>query len=503
MARFSSASDPASAGAPGGGPVGAAGRGANDGGVLSITKTFSALRIPAYRLLWVSSLFSTTGMQLQMFARGLLAYQLGGTAGAIGIVSLASAIPQLAFSMVGGTVADRFERRKLMILSQALTAVIAIVVSVMVYTHVMTITYLFMVGLIQGTIMSFSMPARTSFIPEVVGEKELMNAMALNNAGMNVSRIGTPSLAAALVAVSWIDLGGLYTIQSLLNVASLTLLFFLPAIVKGGVKAVDRERLAGGIVAPAAPRRRRGSMAKDLGDGFRYVARSPILLTLLGIGLIPTLLGQSYQQFFPVFAKNVFGDGVHRNAGALGFMGTMSGIGALAGSLTVASLAEYRRRTQIQLAAGVGFGLFLACFAVQSSFGAAVIALVGVGFMSSFLQSLNSTMLVSASDPEYYGRVMSLNMLTFSLMPIGTFIMGFVIDAIGHLHSGPLNLLGVQAAYVGAGVLIVAFMLAVTVFNASYRKLEQDDLKNYARVAGNRMRAGGAAEPAAEPAGGS
>jgi MFS family permease len=466
-------------------------------GGMTVTKTFSALRIPAYRFLWLSMCCSFLGMQMQIFARGLLAYQLGGTASAIGVVSLGFAIPQLLFSLIGGTVADRVERRKLMMISQAGTATVAVTVAVLVETGHMTVPLLFVTGLFQGTVFAFSGPARQAFVPEVVGQDQVMNAIALSNAGMNLSRIAGPSLAGALVAVSWIDLQGLYFLQGLLNVVSLLLLLLLPALSKGQVKAADREAAAdqghavGRRRGGRAPRS--GSVFGDLTNGMRYVWRSPILLTLLMMGLVPTFVGMSYQSYLPVFAKNVFGDGVHRNAAAIGFMGTMSGIGALIGSLAVASLSDYRRRTQIQLAAGLGYGLFLAFFAMQTSFTMAALALVGVGFMSSFFQSLNSTMVMTASDPEYYGRVMSVNMLTFSLMPIGSFVMGYVIDAIGEVALGPLELIGVQMAYVGAGAIITLFVLSVTLLNPSYRRLEQDDIRGFAESTAESLR------PAAEP----
>ncbi len=453
-------------------------------GGISITKTFSAFRIPAYRFLWLSMICSFAGMQMQMFARGLLAYELGGTAGAIGVVSLGFAIPQLVLSLVGGTVADRFDKRKLMMLSQAGTAIVAVAIAVLVASGHMTVLLLFISGLFQGTVFAFGGPARQAFVPEVVGEKEMMNAIALNNAGMNLSRIGGPFLAAALVAVAWIDLQGLYFIQAGLNVISLALLFFLPALARGGLKASDRAPALNGAASVSPHRRpqRSGSVMSELKAGLRYIANSPILLTLIMMGLVPTLVGMSYQNYLPVFAKNVFGDGIHRNAGAIGMMGMMSGIGAFTGSLAVASLSEYRRRTQLQLAAGVGYGLFLMFFAMQGTFAIALAALVGLGFMSSFFQSLNSTMVMTASEPQYYGRVMSVNMLTFSLMPIGAFITGFIIDAIGHVNVGDMELLGVQAAYLGAGAIITVFVLGVTVFNPSYRKLEQNDLAGFARV---------------------
>ena len=116
-----------------------------------LTNTFSAFRIPAYRFVWLSQVSSTSGMQMQMFARGLLAYELGGTAGAIGVVGLGQAIPQGMFSMFGGTIADRFERRRVMMVTQLLNAIVAVLVSVLVRADMMTIPLLFISGVIQGT----------------------------------------------------------------------------------------------------------------------------------------------------------------------------------------------------------------------------------------------------------------------------------------------------------------------------------------------------------------
>jgi MFS family permease len=454
-------------------------------GFLTQSKTFSAFRVPAYRLLWLSQVCWTTGMQMQMFARGLLAYELGGSAASIGLVSLGQAIPQLIFSMVGGTVADRFERRKVLMLGQALSALTAVVVFLMVRADVMTIPYLFAAGLVQGVLMAFIAPARQAFLGEVVGERDLMNAMALNNAALNLSRIGAPSLAGALVAVAWIDLSGLYFIQASVNVFALTLLFFLPLVTRGRVTAADRAELDGDT-APRRPRRKSGPMLKEVAAGFHYIRSSPILMTLLLLGLVPTMLGMAYQQYLPVFAEEVFGNGEDRNAGALGLMGTVAGVGALIGALTVASLTEFKRRTLLQLAAGLGFGGFLTLFALQSQFGLALVCLMGVGFCSNFFSSLNSTMVMMASDPEYYGRVMSVNMLTFSMQAFGTFIIGFVIDAVGGLDLGPLSLLDAQVTFVAIGLLIMSFILAVTVFNPAYRKLEQDDMRSYGQAAPER-----------------
>ncbi len=453
------------------------GMGPDDGEVpnlLQIGKTFSALGIPAYRFLWLSMLASFAGMQMQFLARSVLAYDIGGTAGSIAFVSMGWAVPMLFLSLIGGTVADRMDRRRLMILAQVGTAVLAATTAVMVEMGVMTLVYLFVMGMLQGIIFSFSGPARQAFIPQVVGDKELLNAIALNMAGMNLTAVGAPPLAGVLIAVPLVDIEGVFFIQAALNVVAVFLLWRMP---RGVEEDAD---LSGG--------HERRPITSDLMDGFRYVVRSPILLTLLAMGLVPSLLGMSTQNFLPIWAKNVFGDGVDKNSGVLGIMMMSIAIGALAGSLVIASMQEYPRRTQLQLMAGIGYGGSIAFFAVQGNIVPAFIGLMSLGFMANFFMALNSTMTMTACDRDFYGRVMSVNMMTFALMPLGTLPTGFIADAIGWLHAGPLDLIGVQVTSLASGLLIVGFILLVTVLNPAYRRLEHQDFRRFADVATQRVR---------------
>lgn len=455
--------------------------------LLQVHKTFSALQIPAYRLLWGSMLASFAGMQMQMVARGVLAYDIGGTSSAIAIVSLGWGIPMLFFSLVGGTLADRIDRRKLMMLSQLATATVALAVAILVHTGYIQLWHLFVTGLIQGVVFSFSGPARQAFIPEVVGEKELMNAIALNSAGMNLTRIGGPFLAGALIAVPWIDIQGVYYLQAGLNILALLLILAIPLARIGADALSERAEREERLRADGTERK---SMMQEMVDGLRYVVASPILLTLMAMALVPSLIGMSYQSFLPVFARDVFGDGVHRNAAGLGLMMTVSGIGALVGSLVVAAMADFPRRAQLQLYAGLGFGIFLAVFSLLGSYSGALVALIALGFMSSYFQALNATMVMTASDSQFYGRVMSVYMMTFSLMPLGTLPVGAIADTIGTVALGPVNLIGIQATELGAGVILTLFILAVTVLNPAYRQIEQNDLKRFAVEAIDRMKVG-------------
>src|SRR3990172_1832114 len=250
---------------PYGGPPGGPMRGGQDAtSLLHINRTFSALRIPAYRFLWFSMLASFSGMQMQMLARGVLAYQIGQSAGAIAIVSIGWGIPMLLFSLVGGTVADRMDRRKLIIISQAATAAVATSIALLVITDYINLWFLFLSGLVQGTVFSFSGPARSAYIPQIVGEKELMNAIALNSAGMNLTRIVGPSLAGALITLPWIDVGGVFLIQAALNVVAMAFLLFLPL---AGAPPPEVEADIQALIEAPGRRAQRGSMTSDLVDG--------------------------------------------------------------------------------------------------------------------------------------------------------------------------------------------------------------------------------------------
>jgi MFS family permease len=435
--------------------------------------TFDAFTIPAYRYYWASNFSATFAMQVQTFARALLAYELGGSASAIGLVLLGQAVPQTGLSMFGGALTDRMDRRTLIMAVQFSKCVLAALITVMVLTETITVGALFVFGLVQGVILAFSGPPRSAIVTEIVPDRYLMNAMALNNTGANFSRLGAPSLAAGLVSISWIDIGGLYVFQAALDMFSFICLMILPFL-KGWRDAraeVAAGRASGPVKKPLGGR----AMLREQVEGYRYVFASPVLLTLLAIGLVPTFLGQSYQQFLPVFAKDVFGDGVDRNAAAIGFMGTMNGVGALAGSLAVASAADYRRRSMLQLAAGLGFGVSMLLFAATGFYPLAVLWLMVVGFTTAALASLNTTMLFTVSDRAYYGRVMSVNMLNMSFMMVGAFLTGYVIDAAPEISLGSLTLEPVQAVYAGVGLLITLFILSITIFNPSYRRLGKDD----------------------------
>lgn len=405
---------------------------------LGLPRTFAALRNRNYRTFFFGMLASMTAMQMQQIARGYLAFELTHKATSVGLVSVAWAVPQIVFSLFGGVVADRVEKRNLLMITQSLTGLLALITAILVHTGVITIGHLILLGLLQGTVFAFNMPARQSLVPELVGRQDLMNAIALNNAGMNFTRVFGPALAGQIIALQFIGLTGVYYLNACLYIVYI---FFISQIPATGTAAG----------------RRKGSMVVEFRDGMHYIRTHALLPTLLTLGFLPIIFGMPYQSMLPVISKTVYDAGSQ----GLGFMATASGLGALVGSLTIASLTGIRRKALLQLTMGVCFGLALIAFSLAPSLAVALLTLLFVGGTATFYQTLNNTLVMTSADPEYQGRVMSVYMISMSLMPLSSLPVGIVVDHIGARHT-----IGI------AGALVALFVGAVTLLHPRYRRLE-------------------------------
>ncbi len=400
-----------------------------------------------YRYLWVSSAFSFTGMQMQQIARALLAWELTKSFGAVGAISLSFGLPMMLFSLIGGSLADRLDKRNLTLMTQVSTAILATFTAVLVATDTITIEMLFAIGLVQGTFFAFGMPARTPLMAEVVGPDNVMSAIAMSNAAMNATRLFGPAVAGVLVAIWGIEAA--YFVQGALYVLSAAILLRVPS----GLSAVARM----GRPQPD------GNMFVEVGRGLKYAATTPKLRLLIGMLFIVTFFAMPYIVLLPGFVQEDLG----KSQGAFGLLQSFSGAGALVGSLAMASLTAYDRKPLVQWVAGVagGGGLLLLAFA-SGPFGyvGAVGAIVVLGLAFTAYQTLNNTMLMDEADPAYYGRVMSINMLTFSAMPMMSYPLGLIADA-----------LGARGTFVLEGSIVLAFMALVAVANRGYTFGRQEE----------------------------
>jgi MFS family permease len=400
-------------------------------------RPFLSLKETEFRNLWLGMLPGTMAMQMGMITNGYLAYDLTGSAAAIGLVTLGFGVPMLLFALIGGVVADRVSKRRILMVTQMTIGLCAAALAFLVLSDLIRIWQMTLVAFVMGTCFAFNMPARQSFVAEIISRDRLMNAIALNNAGMNMSRVVGPALAGFLIGISWIGVGGVYAIMVLMYAFVVFSLF----------RVRDRG---------SRPHDGKTSGLRSLLDGLSYIRGNPVLMALLLLAFAPVMLGMPYQALMPVFAEDVFDVG----PSGLGLLMTVNGVGALLGSLAIASMSSISRRGLVQLALGVTFGLSIALFAFSGHFGIGLFALFIVGGASAAYMSLNSTLVMDKAEPAYHGRVMSVYMLTFSLMPISVLPVGALADMVG----APLTIgLG--------GVVLVAVVVMYGVLHPSYRHL--------------------------------
>jgi len=389
-----------------------------------------------YRFLWTSSLFSFTGMQMQQVARALLAWELTKSYGATGAIALSFGLPMLLFSLVGGGLADRFEKRNLTLVTQLVTAALALINAVMITTGTITFEWLFVLGLGGGTAMALGMPARSPLMAQVVGPGQVMSAMAMSNSAMNATRLFGPAIAGVMVA-GW-GLESVYYFQAILYVISvLTLLAVPTGLGNAAMMAASRGN----------------NMFREIGNGLSYVFRDPRLRMLNMMMFIVSFFAMPYVMLLAGFVHEDLGKGDPE----FGFLQSVSGIGALVGSLGIAVLANYERKGMLQWISGCIGGAGLIGLAVLSdSFGyaGAIAATVVLGLALTAYQTVNSTLLMDAAEPRYYGRVMSINMLSFSAMPLMAFPLGQLADVIG-----------VGQMFIAQGLIIIGFMAFVALVN--------------------------------------
>ncbi|HEX5166140.1 MAG TPA: MFS transporter [Thermomicrobiales bacterium] len=399
-------------------------------------RPFTALEERDFRNLWVGMLPGTLAMQMGMVTTGWVAYDISESATSVGFVSLGSGIPMLTLGLFGGVVADRFPKRRTLLMTQSLIGTAAAICAVLVLTGIVEIWHLMAISAMQGVGFAFNMPSRQAFVAQLISRERLMNAIALNNAGMNFARVIGPTLAGLFIAV--IGPGEVYVVMALMY-----------AFV---VYSLTRIPQSGAPVGNHRP-----PPLKSLADGLGYVRSNGVVFTLLVLAFAPVLLGMPYQQLMPVFAEDVFGVG----ASGLGLLLSFNGIGALVGSLGIAGISNgFRRRGLLQMATGITFGIAVAVFALSQSYPIALITLLFAGAASAAFQSLNSTLVMTNSDPAYHGRVMSVYMLTFSAMPLGVVPFGALSD----IYGAPITI-GI------GGILLTCVIAMVGLLHPSYRHI--------------------------------
>ncbi len=367
--------------------------------------TFAALAVPNYRRYVSGQAISLIGTWMQMTAQSWLVLTLTHSGTTLGFVLALQTLPVLLLAPYGGVIADRIDKRRLMIALQSAMGVQAVVLGVLTVTGAVRVWEIAVLAALLGLNNAFENPARQSFMLELVGSDHLRNAVSLNSVMVNLARIVGPAVAGLLIA------GVGDGVCFLINGGS-----FVAVI--ASLMRMDRQELRPTEPAPRAP--------GQLREGLRYVRRTPALATpLLMMGLVGCLTYE-FQVSLPVMASR----GLHAGARGFGFMTAAMGLGAVLGGLVIAT----RGRTGLRplVLSVLGFGVAMAAATVAPNLGVELFALSLVGGAAlSFMSTGNSTLQLNA-DPTMRGRVMSLWFVAFQgSTPIGAPIIGGVMEAFG------------------------------------------------------------------------
>ena len=376
---------------------------------------FEALAIRDFRLLWAANMVASFAMQMQMVARGWLIYDITNSPMALAWVVLSFMLPSFVFSLWGGVVADRMRKKPIMIGAQLLNTAATVLLASIVYSGDITFWHFIYFGLFNGTVLSFSMPARAAVIPEIVPKHLVVNAMALQSSTFSMSRVAGPTLAGVLIA--WFG-GGDNTSATGVGIV----FYVIAAMYLVSVAATAMLRYTGDPTARAD-----AGMIEDIAEGFRYMGRERIILGLLVMGIVPMMFGFAPSFLAPVFNKDVIDGGPE----TLGYLMTAMGVGSLVGALTLARLGDIGSKGKVLFRASYLWAVGVACFALSPGLAAAMLFGVLIGVFSSLVGSLNMSVVTLAIKPEIRGRVMAIMMMTHGIMPLGMFPVAAAAEFIG------------------------------------------------------------------------
>ena len=384
-----------------------------------------ALRNPNFRLFWSGNFTSNIGTWMQNVAQGWLVLLLTNSAFWLGVVGFAGSIPFLFFTLFGGVIADRVDKRRLLLVTQTVMMVLAFLLALLAWLKVITVWEVAAIAFMNGMAMAMNAPSYQALVPRLVKREDLTNAIALNSAQFNMSRILGPTLGGYAMAL--FGVAGNFFLN---GVSFLAVLW-----------ALTRIRY------PVEPMPREESMWASLQGGFAYLRSEPQMLVLLWMTAAASLLGIPFLTFIPYFAKVQ----LHSGESGLGWLMAASGFGAVLGAMTVATLGVIRHRGVVVTVCGVLFFSSIIGFSYSHSFGLSQCLGFVEGYNGILMISCFNVSIQHLSSDEMRGRVMSIYATSFlGLPPLGALLAG---ELSRHIATG--HALAMMAAC--AGLIFVGF----------------------------------------------
>src|SRR5437870_1072434 len=403
------------------------------------TSAWSALEHRDFRLFWIGLVVSNVGTWMQQFGLGWLVVQLAIKDGSpqlapfyLGLVGLARAVPGLAFGLFGGVVADRADRRRLLIMTQTSAAIVAGFLGVLTITDHINIVEVVLISALNSIIFSFDAPTRQAMVPRLVTDKELMSAIGLNSAAFNGATLVGPLVGGVLIIP--FGVGGLMLINAISYLAVVAALL---------------------VIAPQPIEvRTRLSMLASIREGLAYIRRDRVLRWVVLLTVTTALFTRPYIQLLPAEAQFL---GV--GALELSWLLAASGVGALAGALVTASLGGWKRRGALLVGSALMHGLLLSVFAEQHSVLGAMVFIGLTSFAVMVFLGMANTLMQTRTPNHLRGRAMSVHTMVFmGFMPLGQMLLG----SLG-------TVAGINTAFLAGGLVVVCVSVFAVLRAAALR----------------------------------
>lgn len=350
---------------------------------------------------------SLIGTWIQIVALSWLVFQLTKSAYLLGIVGFLGTFPIFLFCLFGGVLADRMNKRNILLCTQALFMCLAFILATLTQLKLITPAQIMCIAVLNGMVMAFDAPARHAMVVDLVGKQHLLNAIALNSVAFNSSRVIGPVLAGIFVAT--IGMSGCFYINGVSFLAAILALIFIKLNHQN--KNHNRKTAFG-----------------DARAGLGLVKRNPLIRALLLMVAVTSLFGISYMILMPVFAQQVLGVGIK----GLGYLMSAAGIGALCAGLTLARLGDFKYKGRLLLVSSISFSLALILFSQSKIYALSLLILLTMGGFGVMATAIINTLLQTMVEDEFRGRIMSLFMITFAgIMPFGNLLAGIMAQAWG------------------------------------------------------------------------
>ncbi len=366
----------------------------------------SALRHRNFQLFFSGQLISLVGTWMQSVAQAWLVYSITKSALLLGTVGFASQIPVFLFAPLGGIAADRVNRQRLVIATQTASMILAGILAWLTLSHRIQVWHIFLLAGLLGVVNGFDIPGRQSFLVDMVGKEDLMNAIALNSSMFNGARVVGPAIAGILVVR--IGEGWCFAANAISYIAVIAGLLLMKV--------------------QCAPRVSDQSPIEDIIEGFRWVEQTRVIRALLLLIGLVSLVGMPYTVLMPVFADKI----LHGGARGLGILMGATGVGALFGALTLASRTGVKGLGRWVTITCAGFGVSLFLFSFSKSFWLSAALLLPAGYTMMLQMACSNTLIQTMVPDDLRGRVMAVySMMFMGMAPIGAFLGGALADRMG------------------------------------------------------------------------